>query len=488
MELVPVIGLETHIQLKTRTKLFCRCLSGEGSSPNSNTCPICLGHPGTLPLLNEEGLRFSILLSLALGGHIATHAKFDRKHYVYPDLSKAYQISQYDMPVMENGSLSLTDDDGTPFTIRIERLHLEEDAGKNIHDPSGLTFVDFSRAGIALCEIVTKPDFTSGSQARRYVQELRLIARTLGVSDGDMERGHLRCDVNLSLREKLPGGTLGPLMPKTEVKNINSFRAIERTIAYEIERQTALWNAGTPPTITTTRSWNDETGETDLRREKESSADYRYFPEPDVPPLELSSLTQSLEGALPELPHKKRMRFISDIGMKPADAAAIVERIDLAKLVSLTAVHLEGAPKPEKALSILPSWILEKLLGLLNEEKIDLEQSHLDAEKFSELIRDVSEGKFNPAQGREILKRLLTKNESYAEAILAAPVNILSFDELEGVIKEILTENPKELERYRAGETKLLAFFLGQVMKKTGGNAHAAESKTLLIDALQNPT
>lgn len=488
MELVPVIGLETHIQLKTQSKLFCRCIAGGEGAPNAHTCPICLGHPGTLPVLNKEALAFSIRLSLALGGEIAAHAKFDRKHYVYPDLPKAYQISQFDMPVMENGSLALIDEHGAPFTIRIERLHLEEDAGKNIHDPSGVTFVDFSRGGTPLCEIVTKPDFTTPGQAKAYLYELRLIARTLGVSDGDMERGHLRCDVNISLREKLPGGTLGPLMPKTEVKNINSFRAVERAIVFEIERQTALWQAGTPPTITTTRSWNDEKGETDLRREKESSADYRYFPEPDLPPLELTTLTHSLRGTLPELPSARRTRFIATLGMKPQDASAIVERPDLARLVDATLPYLAQAHEGTKAIVLLPAWILSKLLSVLDENKKTLEESSLTADRFAELLVALSAQTVTPTKGREVLQRLVTSTESFAEAIIAAGAGVTDSDALERTINEALMENPKELERYRAGETKLLAFFLGQVMKKTGGNANAAETKSLLISKLQNPS
>ncbi len=489
MDLIPIIGLETHIQLKTQSKLFCHCAPGGDGLPNAHTCPICLGHPGTLPVLNKEALRFSVLLGLALNGTIATHSKFDRKHYVYPDLPKAYQISQFDMPVMENGSLTLIDDRGESFTIRIERLHLEEDAGKNIHDPSGVTFVDFSRGGTPLCEIVTKPDFTTAAQAKQYLHEMRLIVRTLGVSDGDMERGHLRCDVNISLREKLPGGTLGPLMPKTEIKNINSFKAVEKSIFFEIERQTALWNAGTPPLITTTRSWNDETGKTDLRREKESSADYRYFPEPDLPPLELSALVQTLQGTLPELPHTKRLRFTAELGMKPLDAAALVERIELAQLVDATVLLFGNAPDAikQKALSLIAPWTLTKLLSILDEEKKTLEQSKLTPERFAALLEALAAQTITPAKGRDVLYRLVTTADSYAEAVLAIGAEVTDSDALERTIDEILTENPKELERYRAGETKLLAFFLGQIMKKTAGNANAAESKALLIGKLQNP-
>ena len=256
MKFLPVIGLETHVQLSTKTKLFCGCSTDiTNKTPNSNVCPICLAHPGTLPVPNEQAIRFAVLLGLALNGNITAHSKFDRKHYFYPDLPKAYQISQFDLPVMREGYLDL-EVVGVPNLVRIglERMHLEEDAGKNIHGADGKTYVDFNRGGAALCEIVTKPDIHSAAEAKAYLYELRLLVRTLGVSDGDMEKGQLRCDVNISLREVDDNNNfIGPLNTKTELKNLNSFRAVERAIAYEITRQTELWAAGTPPLKTTTQ-------------------------------------------------------------------------------------------------------------------------------------------------------------------------------------------------------------------------------------------
>lgn len=486
MHLVPVIGLETHLQLKTASKLFCRCALDTDSLPNAHTCPICLGHPGTLPVLNEQALRFALTLGLALNGTLAVHAKFDRKHYVYPDLAKAYQISQFDMPVMTNGSLTLTDETNDAFTIGIERLHLEEDAGKNMHDPAGHTFVDFSRAGTPLCEIVTHPDFSNATQAKRYLQELRLIARTLNVSDGDMERGHLRCDVNISLREVLADGSLGPLMPKTEVKNINSFRAVERAIIFEIARQQALWNAGTPPTQTTTRSWNDETGETDLRREKESSADYRYFPEPDIPPLELTDLIHTLQNSLPELPEARRTRFVRDFGMKYADVSLLVERIDLATFADAVLGAMNTLPEKHQATThaLVGPWITGKLISILDERKQSLNETTLTPTRFAEILEHLAAGSITPAKGTEVLAYLVAHDTSYAEAVLAVGASITDSDALARVIDEILAAHPTEVARYKNGEDKLLAFFLGKIMKATNGNANPAESKTLLLEKL----
>ncbi|MCH8049574.1 Asp-tRNA(Asn)/Glu-tRNA(Gln) amidotransferase subunit GatB, partial [Patescibacteria group bacterium] len=273
MNLQPVIGLETHVQLKTKSKMFCGCSThAENVAPNTNICPICLGHPGVLPVPNEQAIRWSILLGLALDGTIAGHSKFDRKNYFYPDLPKGYQISQYDLPIMSEGRMGLdVPGEKDAIFIGIERLHLEEDAAKNIHGEDGKTYVDFNRAGTPLCEIVTHPHFTSAAQAKTYMQELRLLVRSLGISDGDMEKGHLRCDVNISLREVDENGEpLSPMLqPKTEIKNVNSFRNVQRAIGYEIKRQTKLWQDGKPPQKTTTRGWNDVKQKTEEHRVKE---------------------------------------------------------------------------------------------------------------------------------------------------------------------------------------------------------------------------
>ena len=487
MELVPVIGLETHVQLKTASKLFCSCKNGEdGAAPNTNVCPVCVGHPGTLPVLNEQAVRFAITLGLALNGTIAPHSKFDRKHYFYPDLPKAYQISQFDLPIMSEGSVTIGNE-----TIGLERMHLEEDAAKNIHQADGTTLIDFNRSSVPLCEIVTKPDFTSAAQAKAYLQELRLLVRTLGVSDGDMERGHLRCDVNVSLRERNADGSLGPLMPKTEVKNINSFRAVERAIAFEIERQTQLWNAGTPPTVTTTRGWNDDKQATEELREKESSADYRYFPEPDIPPLALTEIANDARRHMSELPAQKRERFSAQYRFKPEDAARLVSDIAMANFTEealselkewLSSAHVDQ----EKGYKTFSSWLITKLPGLLEERKQDFSTMILDAENFAEFITFLAQGKITTAKGTEVLGRMLDAGEDPTAAMeYVGATPIADSGALDTAIAKVLSDNPKEVERYRAGETKLLAFFLGKLMKETKGNADPQTSTEALLNALK---
>lgn len=501
MRLAPVIGLETHLQLKTQSKMFCACrANAERLAPNTNICPICLGHPGTLPVVNEQAVRFAILLGLALGGTITEKSKFDRKNYFYPDLPKAYQISQYDLPVMRDGTLTLSvPGEAAPVRIGIERLHLEEDAAKNIHGDGGKTFVDFNRASTPLCEIVTRPDFRSAAAAKAYLQELRIIARMLGVSDADMEKGQLRCDVNVSLREvDEDGKPTGDLHPKTEVKNINSFRAVERAIEFEFARQTKLWEAGNAPTVTTTRGWNDEKQETEEQRTKEDSADYRYFPEPDVPPLDLRGLAAEMRGRLPELPQAKRRRFVQEYGIKVEDAKQIVDEPALADFteaaMSELGAWLEARPNitqetvPEerqKLVKLFTSWLLNKLGGLLAERGSDIRIAKLTPENFAEFITMLADGQLTPQKGLEVLNRMLddgSEPDHVMEELGAKRID--DQDALETIVRDILASSPTEVIRYKNGEEKLFAFFLGQVMKATKGNADPARTAEVIKDAL----
>lgn len=504
MNLQPVIGLETHVQLKTKTKLFCGCSAhDEGAAPNKNVCPICLGHPGVLPVPNEQAVHWAILIGLALNGKIAGHSKFDRKNYFYPDLPKGYQISQFDLPVMSEGDLTmdvLGEDD--PVTIGIERLHLEEDAAKNIHGEDGKTYVDFNRGGTPLCEIVTKPHFTTAAQAKAYLQEMRLIVRTLEVSDGDMEKGQLRCDVNISLREVDENGK--PLYlnlnPKTEIKNVNSFKAVGRAIDYEIKRQTKLWEEGSPPSITTTRGWDDAKQKTTDQRSKEDSADYRYFPEPDIPPMYLTDLADEIKQTLPELPRAKRARFIEEYKIKAEDAKQMIDDPVLANFVehslSELGAWLQARPdidpdevevERKKLMKLFSGWLLNKLMGLLIERKIDISTMKISPENFAEFITLLADRKLTGPSGLKVLGKMLDdgSDPSHAMEELGAK-RIDDADALFSVIDAIIEKNPDEVERYKNGEEKLRQWFIGQIMRETRGNADPDIAGKLLSERLDS--
>ena len=488
MRLQPVIGLETHVQLKTKTKLFCSCNNdADHTEPNRNTCPICLGHPGVLPVPNKEAIHFAIKLGLALNGHINETSKFDRKHYFYPDLPKAYQISQYDLPIMYEGSFAFDVPQEGRITIGLERLHLEEDAAKNIHGSDGKTYVDFNRGGTPLCEIVTLPDFRSAIQAKTYLQELRTLVRTLGVSDGDMEKGHLRCDVNISLREVDDNGLpiAERLHPKTEIKNVNSFRAVERAIEYEIKRQTELWELGTPPAETTTRGWNDAKQITTEQRVKEGEADYRYFPEPDIPPLSLQEWSATIYRKLPELPIAKRTRYSTEYGFKMEDARLIVEDPALADFTEHALQELvswlESQPdydtdtalaQRKKLMKLFSGWLLNKLSGLLIERKIDIRTMKISPENFAEFVLLIADGKLTGPKGLEVLGHMLDSGSdpSHIMEELGA-TRVDDRDAIESIINTVLEQHTNEAERLRNGDIKLMQFFLGQIMKASKGNA-----------------
>ncbi len=496
MKFEAVIGLETHVQLKTKSKLFCRCDNqSDSANANVNICPVCLGHPGVLPVPNQQAIHWSILLGLALNGQIAEHSKFDRKHYFYPDLPKAYQISQYDLPIMSEGHLDLEVPGEDATRIGIERLHLEEDAAKNIHGEDGKTYVDFNRGGTPLCEIVTKPDFRTPAQATAYLRELRSIVRTLDVSNGDMEKGHLRCDVNISMR---PVGET-TLHPKTEIKNVNSFKAVERSIEYEIKRQTKLWEMNTPPAVTTTRGWNDAKQMTVEQRSKEGEADYRYFPEPDIPPMELKDLSSEIAKSMPELPDAKRKRLVSEYGFKLTDVRQIVDDPALANfaeqalselgswLQSQPDIDPESDPEERKKLNkLFTSWLLNKLPGLLAERKTDIRIMKVSPENFAEFITLIAQGKLTNTKGLEVLAKMLDDGSDPSHVIdeLGAK-RVDDADALLGVLETVFEEHPDEVERYKSGEKKLMQFFIGQIMKETKGNADPAIAAKLIGQQLK---
>ncbi|MFB2893308.1 Asp-tRNA(Asn)/Glu-tRNA(Gln) amidotransferase subunit GatB [Aerosakkonemataceae cyanobacterium BLCC-F50] len=479
-----IIGLETHCQLSTATKIFCNCSTKFGAAPNENVCPICMGMPGVLPVLNQKVLEYAVKAGLALNAEIAPYSKFDRKQYFYPDLPKNYQISQYDLPICEHGwlEIELVDEEGnaTRKKIGITRLHMEEDAGKLVHAGSdrlsGSTYslVDFNRTGVPLLEIVSEPDMRSGPEAAEYAQELRRIMRYLGVSDGNMQEGSLRCDVNVSVR---PVGQK-EFGTKVEIKNMNSFSAIQRAIDYEIERQTAALEAG-EKIVQETRLWEEGSQRTVSMRKKEGSSDYRYFPEPDLAPLEVSAeQKQHWKEELPELPAAKRHRYESELGLSPYDARVLTD--DRAVAEYFEAVVANGASPKQAA-----NWVMGDITAYLNNEKLSISEIALKPETLAELISLIEDKTISGKIAKEILPELLTKGGSVKEMVKNKGL-ISDPAVLESLIDKIIAANPKELEQYRKGKTKLLGFFVGQMMKETNGRADPQLTNQLLTKKLQS--
>jgi aspartyl-tRNA(Asn)/glutamyl-tRNA(Gln) amidotransferase subunit B len=479
-----IIGLETHCQLNTNTKIFCNCSTEFGATPNQNICPICVGLPGVLPVLNQKVLESAVKAGLALNCQIATYSKFDRKQYFYPDLPKNYQISQYDLPIAEHGWLEveILDEAGNPTRkkIGITRLHMEEDAGKLVHAGSdrlsGSThsLVDYNRTGVPLIEIVSEPDMRSGVEASEYAQEIRRIIRYLGVGDGNMQEGSLRCDVNISVR---PVGQK-EFGTKVEIKNMNSFSAIQRAIDYEIERQIEAIETG-EKIWQETRLWEENNQRTISMRKKEGSSDYRYFPEPDLVPIEVPS--EQLSGwksELPELPAQKRERYETDFGLSPYDTRILTDDRQVGEYLEAT---IAAKANPKQA----ANWVMGDITGYIRNEKLTISEIALKPANLAELIELIDKGTISGKIAKEILPELLTKGGSVQDLVESKGlVQISDTSEIEKIIDEIIASSPKELEQYRSGKTKLLGFFVGQVMKKTSGRADPKVTNEILAQKL----
>jgi aspartyl-tRNA(Asn)/glutamyl-tRNA(Gln) amidotransferase subunit B len=481
-----IIGLETHCQLNTKTKIFCNCSTEFGATPNQNICPVCVGLPGVLPVLNQKVLESAVKAGLALNCQIAPYSKFDRKQYFYPDLPKNYQISQYDLPIAEHGWLEveILDEAGNPTRkkIGITRLHMEEDAGKLVHAGSdrlsGSThsLVDYNRTGVPLIEIVSEPDMRSGVEAAEYAQELRRIIRYLGVGDGNMQEGSLRCDVNISVR---PVGQK-EFGTKVEIKNMNSFSAIQRAIDYEIERQIEAIETG-EKIYQETRLWEENNQRTISMRKKEGSSDYRYFPEPDLVPIEVPA-AQLLEfkSKLPELPAQKRERYEAELGLSPYDTRILTDDRQVAEYLEAT---IAANANPKQA----ANWVMGDITGYLRNEKFSISEIALKPETLAELIELIDQGTISGKIAKEILPELLTKGGSVRELVeRQGLVQISDTSEIEKIIDEVIASSPKELEQYRSGKTKLLGFFVGQVMKKTSGRADPKVTNQILTQKLNS--
>lgn len=510
MTMETIIGLEIHVQLKTQSKMFCRCSNkGENQPPNTTICPICLGHPGTLPYPNKQAIEWAVKAALALNCEIPHHSKFDRKHYFYPDLPKGYQISQYDEPIGVKGHLAVVHK-GESRKVRIHRLHLEEDAAKLLHNEQGDSFVDFNRGGTPLMEIVTEADIRSPEEAGIFLRELRLIMRYLNVSDADMEKGHLRCDANVSLRPVPPlesppyqGGDKGGLHPKTEVKNINSFKAVERALAYEVIRQKKLWEEeGAGPQEQSTRGWDENQGKTLPQRTKEEANDYRYFPEPDIPELDFApEWVERLRRELPELPAAVRERFIREYGFSSADAATFAQDKDLASFAEETISELhrwletidrEGSSEEiwernkSRLAKLVSGWILSKLLGLLNAAGQSVKDASITPENMAELIALIYESKVNATNALVILEEVLQSRKNPSDILGEKDLGQSSDeDALVAAVDKVIAENPKPAAEYRAGKTAVLQFLVGLVMKATRGKSDASAIQDILREKLK---
>jgi aspartyl-tRNA(Asn)/glutamyl-tRNA(Gln) amidotransferase subunit B len=478
-----VIGLETHCQLSTETKIFSTSSAAFGAEPNTHVDPVTMGLPGVLPVLNEKVLEYAVKAGLALNCQIAPYSKFDRKQYFYPDLPKNYQISQFDLPIAEHGWLEIEIiKDGEPVRKRIgvTRLHMEEDAGKLVHAGSdslaGSTYslVDYNRAGVPLVEIVSEPDIRSGEEAAAYAEEIRRIIRYLGVGDGNMQEGSLRCDVNISVR---PVGQ-AEFGTKVEIKNMNSFSAIAKAIDYEIERQIAAVEAG-EPIYQETRLWEEGPQRTKSMRLKEGSSDYRYFPEPDLPPIEVSAdqLAQ-WTAELPELPASKRKRYVEDLGLSPYDTGVIADDRAVAE-------YFEAAIATGADTKLVVNWIMSDIAGYLNAEKISINDIKLTPVALAEMVKLIEDGTISNKIGKDLLPELLNKGGSPKEMVESRGLSQISDPtEIEAMIDEVLAANPDELAKFRAGKTKLKGFFVGQVMKQTGGRADPKLTNQLLSQKL----
>ena len=467
-----IIGLETHCQLNTNSKIFCDSSNEFDSPPNTNVCPVCLGYPGVLPVLNEEVLASAVKLGLALNAKIAPYSKFDRKQYFYPDLPKNFQISQFDLPIVEHGSLEIELVDKktkeiTRKTIGITRLHMEEDAGKLVHAGSdrlaGSThsLVDFNRTGVPLLEIVSEPDIRTGQEAAEYAQELRRMVRYLGISDGNMQEGSMRCDVNISVR---PVGQK-EFGTKVEIKNMNSFSAIQKAIEYEIERQIEAVENG-DPIYQETRLWDESNQATISMRKKEGSSDYRYFPEPDLPPLEVSKeRLNSWKEELPELPAEKRQRYEEAFGLSAYDARVLSDDREVAE-------YYESAVNTGADAKLVANWVTQDIAAYLNNNKLSITEIALKPDSLGELVQLIEKKTISGKIAKEILPELLEKGGSPKKIVESKGMTQISDPaEIAKVITALMEANPSEVEKYRGGKKKLKGFFVGQVMKQTGGCA-----------------
>ena len=459
----PVIGLEVHAQLKTKTKIFCSCPTTFGASPNANTCPVCTGMPGVLPVLNRMAVTFAIKSALATDCTIARESRFDRKNYFYPDLPKGYQITQYAFPIAEHGHLVVEPEGSTaPKRIGITRIHMEEDAGKLIHDPvRGKSMVDLNRTGVPLVEIVSEPDMRSAEEAGAYLRKLHAILKYIDICDGNMEEGSFRCDANISLR---PVGQ-EEFGTRTELKNLNSFKHVEKAIRHEIQRQTYVLEEG-KEIIQETRLWDPNKNVTRSMRGKENAHDYRYFPDPDLVPLIVDDAwIDAVKKEMPELPDARKQRFISDYQLSEYDAGVLTGSRQLADYYEEASANLKDKKQ-------VANWIMGPVLGLVKSQGLTIEAIPVSATGLSELLALVEAGKLNAGTAKTVFEEMPTSDKDPLSIMKEKGLEQVSDQsELEDIVMSVIEANPKEHDAYKNGKTKLFSFFMGQIMKRTKGKA-----------------
>jgi aspartyl-tRNA(Asn)/glutamyl-tRNA(Gln) amidotransferase subunit B len=467
-----VIGLEIHAQLATRSKIFSGSSTAFGAEPNTQANLVDLGYPGVLPVLNREAVRMAIRFGLATGARIARRSVFARKNYFYPDLPKGYQISQYERPVVEDGSLDIVLEDGTRKTIGITRAHLEEDAGKSLHeDFHGLSGIDLNRAGTPLLEIVSEPDLRSAKEAVAYMKKIHTLVRYLDICDGNMQEGSFRCDANVSVR---PVGQAA-LGTRAEIKNVNSFRFVEHAINYEVERQIELLENG-GKVVQETRLYDPDKGETRSMRSKEEANDYRYFPDPDLLPLAIDeAMIEDVRRTMPELPDEKAARFVREHGLSEYDAGVLTASKELAQYYEDVVAKLGSQPK------LAANWVMGELSGALNKDNLDVTQSRVDAGALAGLLTRIVDNTISGKIAKEVFEAMWSEGRD-ADAIIEAKglKQITDTSAIERAIDEVMAKNPGQLAEYRAGKDKLFGFFVGQVMKATGGKANPGQLNELL--------
>ncbi len=466
MDYEVVIGLEVHVQLNTKTKIFCSCSTEFGASPNSHVCPVCMGQPGVLPVLNEAVLNKSIKAGLALHGEISAYSKFDRKNYFYPDLPKGYQVSQLDYPIVVGGYIDIDLEDGSTKKIGVTRAHMEEDAGKLVHsEGSPWSLVDLNRAGTPLLEIVSEPDMRSADEAYAYLSWLKRSMKYVGVSDVNMEEGSLRCDANISIRPR--GET--KLGTRVEIKNMNSFNGVRKAINYEVQRQ-IFAKDNHEPIIQETRLWDADQSKTFSMRGKEESNDYRYFPEPDLPPVKLEQAQiDQIKKDMPELPRDKYLRFQKEYKLDSKDVLVLIDDKELADYFEAVLPGLKTDVKKAA------NWVQGDVLASLNQTNMTIAQfaQKITPERLCELINHIEDGTISLKIAKEVFNLMLESGKSALSIIEDKGLKQVSDSgALEGAVKQVLKDNPDEVERYKNGDKKLLGFFVGQIMKATKGQAN----------------